>query len=291
MQPQGPWTELAYATCTISIVSCLWLIWNVSHFPNPGYSIKIIRLISILDLLQCIFVIVTASIDNYEYINLALFCLASSMTLNTCSLLYSSALALLSYKSIKLMRDFDEAGYYKQCYMIIIPVSAISGFTYFMTLYSSTMSEDIQDILQFFVVIPPLIIALLVSFVSYFKQMQLAKSVFGKDFLKQMNIKIEKVIAYPVAQAVMYSPQILMEMLYSYVSTQTFNIISICFNLNGLVNSLLYLYVRNIREESLAVSKSISMHEMANVDKDIENKARSDSDWHGDILQKALKES
>mmetsp|Transcript_37871 Transcript_37871/g.33887 ORF Transcript_37871/g.33887 Transcript_37871/m.33887 type:complete len:126 (+) Transcript_37871:199-576(+) len=76
--------------------------------------------------------------------------------------------------------------------------------------------------------------------------MKLIKETYSKDFLKTLNINIQKLALYPVAMQIMYTPQVYLEFIRSSISDTTYMYLLSFYNLIGFVNTLLYLYVRNI---------------------------------------------
>lgn len=69
---------------------------------------------------------------------------------------------------------------------------------------------------------------------------------YTEEFLKDMDIRIGKLIWYPLIQVLIYGPAAFADFFVNTMAVSIYEVLLIWYPANGIVNTMLFLYVRNI---------------------------------------------
>jgi len=100
---------------------------------------------------------------------------------------------------------------------------------------------------------------------------------------------------YPLTLALIYGPATFADYFVATIPTWIYNFIQFIYPLNGLVNAILYLYVRNIKVDApyrkddgqVGISMNNEVSRKAKIETGEPNRSQSDLD-DSNILQRAL---
>lgn len=195
---------LTYIISSISISMCLWLFRTISKYKKQTPSLILIYWIGITDTLQSTFTIMYA-LYNDTTSSLSLFLMSLMTISNSCSLFFSAGLAYLSFRTIQMKEKFNAEQFCYKCLKAVVPFVIIAEIVYYLLVVAadSALFLKIYNVIVLFI---PLVFALLVSTVCYSLQIKAAKELFSEQFLKEMNIKVNKILLYTLAQALVYGP-------------------------------------------------------------------------------------
>lgn len=126
---------------------------------------------------------------------------------NGVSLLWSAALAYYSCNMIIYQKKWNSNRFYKLCCYIFAPYLFLLAILF---LVANLVLErtDIGDIIRNIGVAPTLFIGVLVSIISYIKQVRFIKRHYSKELLEYFDIKIGRLTLYPLVLITLYLPMI-----------------------------------------------------------------------------------
>ena len=163
---------IIYILGGISLLACTWLLIKVTRTENKAFSVRMIRWIAFIDFCQDLCQLYReylASNQNqgsslYNNLTVAVY------VFNASSLLWSSALAFLSYKMMTMAKLFDKDKFYFFCKLYILPANIILGFIYRIFYEKNPGDEGPSPVIKYmkyFWISPSFGVAIFLPFLLY----------------------------------------------------------------------------------------------------------------------------
>jgi hypothetical protein len=241
----------------ISLFSCFLLFYLVWKRRILTSATKMILIISIGD---CYFAMI--QIIAWFFNANAQVCSFFQTSLNLSlwsSVMWSAALAILSYRSLKSPQSFIARRFYKKCVLIIFPISLIVSlyplFHSAFIRYESTSqgfcfvtpNDSYSDTSKFLLMLlfqgMPIIISIVVTMWCYIKEIIMLQDVM-EQIGQNLNVNPKQLLWYPICQLLVYTPHTIMDIIDVYDQNNLSLIFFIFFVLEkmpGLMNTVVYL--------------------------------------------------
>jgi len=127
---------------------------------------------------------------------------------NTFSLFFTAALAFLSFKIIRAKQKFDQERFYRRSIRVIFAYAILSESVYFLLLkFVDNPSATI--LYKSIVLMLPLSLAIVLALMSYIQAVYNIRKRYSDSYLRDMNIRLVKLVWYPIAMIIIYGPYLI----------------------------------------------------------------------------------
>ncbi len=245
---------------SISLIACLWLCYKFYRMQNRTIVIQMVMMIAIFNLFQALTTIIAQFFPNTKGV-----CLTGQYLFNFnlwVALLWSTALAILSYKSIADPKTFCPVKFFKFCKWTIIPACAITSglplFDFYLIHYVDlddkfcgiildAESKAMKIILVSFIEGLPLVTAIAATVICYTLQIKALRQIIKED----PNFCPEKLLWFPLVQLIVYLPHTLLgitDILNEQNPNDFWSLLFFCLiRFAGFANTLVYLLLTEKR--------------------------------------------
>jgi len=257
------YTFANYTIAGISFLACIFLFYLFYKANTKGVVSRIVVATGICDLIQALITILASSVEATTF-----SCSTLEFLLNWsvwASLLWSTSLAYLSYKSIANSRGFSPERYWTQCSIAITAtslfVSAIPLFSFSPVQYAFIGQDDFCSIIPdtsfssgwgIFILSLyqglPLIVSIGITFACYIGEINYVKNAIDESLRAKIGLEHpEKLMWYPITQLIVYAPHTLL-IIFNLVSDASVNsfisFLFFClFRFAGFLNTFVYLMI------------------------------------------------
>jgi hypothetical protein len=284
-----------YVAALSSFLACILLFWVYSRNTLNPITSKYIFMIGFYDFIGAIINILAPLIPGNTWT-----CSFVEMIINISiwgSLLWSTAIALVSYHCLNNPQEFDNDTFFFRAKFWIpglsIGTSLLPVFGFFVISYSSLNNEFCGyspagsgwiSAFQILPIFPPILITVFV----YYHEIKLLQQISSIP-LHKTSINIGRLLLYPIIQWIVYTPHIIFVLILNNSSANGQGFFEflffVIFRLAGLINTIVFLGRRPTKKSKYTttqISQSFKNSRMYNPE------ISDMSVYHERALEKAL---